>query len=375
MNYKGVKVRVLGENNGYIVLFVLIFSFLLLFFVKGNTYELQKNSSGVYGKFLDYTVPTIKAVSVKNSKPEGEDVSIKEKILDFFGLDVGNPLSLISREVASFPKGNSSEIGKVETDKNKTVIDFLNPFSLKEDWVLKNPGGASSGDSSTQVDNLNLPNLVAPVYDPSLVKPLNLSKPEVFIYHTHTGEGYSPFQGRADSRDENKNVCSVGNIMANDLQTNYGISVIHDKTEHDVIYSNAYARSGETLGKYLKKYNDFKIIIDLHRDSGLNRNTTVTKINGENVAKIMFVLTKKNPHFSKNMELSTSLMNISNKLYPNLCRGINLEYDYGTKYFNQDKSNNAILIEVGQDSNTIEEANATAKYLSRIIAQYLNGKN
>ena len=39
---------------------------------------------------------------------------------------------------------------------------------------------------------------------------------------------------------------------------------------------------------------------------------------------------------------------------------------------NQDMSNNAILIEVGADINTTTEADATGKYIARLLAEYLN---
>ena len=50
-------------------------------------------------------------------------------------------------------------------------------------------------------------------------------------------------------------------------------------------YTIAYENSGVTLAKYIKKYGNFDLIIDLHRDSVLDKNAVTTKINGENVAQ------------------------------------------------------------------------------------------
>ena len=63
------------------------------------------------------------------------------------------------------------------------------------------------------------------------------------------------------------NVVGVGDVLANELEENYGISVIHDKTNHCISYNDSYTRSGETVDKYLQEYGDFKMIIHLHRDS------------------------------------------------------------------------------------------------------------
>ena len=72
----------------------------------------------------------------------------------------------------------------------------------------------------------------------------------------------------SSSSDGTKNVTSVGDVIEEELEKNYGIAVIHDKTVNDKgDYYGAYKKSGATLDKYLKEYGDFKLIIDLHRDS------------------------------------------------------------------------------------------------------------
>lgn len=95
------------------------------------------------------------------------------------------------------------------------------------------------------------------------------------------------------------------------------------------------------------------------------------KIKWRKCSKIYDGNGKKNPHFNKNNNMANNIMNTSNKLFPGFCKGI-YYYNYGTRYFNQDKSNNAVLIEVGADINTTGEAKASAKYLARIIAECLN---
>ena len=192
----------------------------------------------------------------------------------------------------------------------------------------------------------------------------------MLIYHTHTSESYSP--APPDTTDQSMGVCAVGDELQKILQDNYNISTINDKTVHDqVAYTQSYDRSAETLDKYLKKYGGFKLIIDLHRDSIENKTQVTKSINGENVAKFGMVMCKKNPHYDKNNVMATKIQTITDKLFPGLFLNT-INYNYGTRFFNQDKSNNAVLIEVGSNVNTIDEAKNTSKYIARVIAEILN---
>ena len=53
------------------------------------------------------------------------------------------------------------------------------------------------------------------------------------------------------------------------------------------------------MEKYLKEYKDFDLIIDMHRDAVYSKSSVTMNMNGENVAKLMFVLTKKTPPLVK----------------------------------------------------------------------------
>ncbi|MDP4089030.1 MAG: stage II sporulation protein P, partial [Bacillota bacterium] len=230
------------------------------------------------------------------------------------------------------------------------------------------PGNAAAPGSTDSSGNSSTANSID---NPNIKKPLDNTKPEVLIYHTHTTESYDPNGNYND--DPSKNVCAVGDVLTDELENKYGINVAHDKTIHNSSFNASYSRSRETVNKYLNKYGDFKLIIDLHRDAAYSKSTVTTKMNGENVADIRFVLCKKNPHFDKNLAVANSLADISNKYFPGFFKDI-YYYNYGSKYFNQDLSNNAILIEVGANINTMDESKTSGKYIARIIAEYLNGK-
>lgn len=326
--------------------------------VRANNYSSNIKRNMFYVQVLNYTMPAVKATSFNEDDMAENGFSISHMALDMIGLNLKNPISVIGRELAFVGKDD------VNVEEN-TNVDF-NHFKLDDKQVSKDTANSTPINN----ENLNLENKSVTVYDPKLKKTLNTSKPEVLIYHTHTTESYKP--GAPTSTDNTQNVVAVGDILVNELQNNYGISAINDKTIHDLeAYTQSYARSSVTVDKYLKQYKDFKLIIDLHRDSVDDKKAITMKMNGENVAKISLVMARKNPHFDKNMALANEFMDNSDNLFPGFCRGV-IYYNYGTRYFNQDKSNNAILVEVGGDINTSDEAKASAKYISRIIAETLN---
>jgi stage II sporulation protein P len=127
------------------------------------------------------------------------------------------------------------------------------------------------------------------------------------------------------------------------------------------------------LEGYLKKYGDFKLIIDMHRDAGGSKSAVTSKLNGKTAAKIMFVMSKGNPRFKQNQTVVNKLLDISQNLFTGFDKGI---YYYNNKvsHFNAELSSNAVLIEVGSEINTLDEAKESTKYLGRIIGEYINGK-
>jgi stage II sporulation protein P len=353
-------------SNIVIVLVVVVFIAISLNSMKGLL-SAEDTKNYIYISALNHTVPLISNAVADFDDGSREKFSLRNKVLEVFGIDIYNPMTVLSREMSVL---RLTAIKSGHTEK-PTKSFVLNPFNLNENSIFRSPikkddssaeGGQTSGD---------LPNRDVSIYDPSLKKELDLSKPQVLIYHTHTTESFKP--GDAFKDDESKNIVSVGVALARELENNYGISVIHDRTMHSAMYIRSYQRSGETLDKYLAKYGDFDLIIDMHRDSGPPHNVVTTRMNGENVAKIMFVMNRNNPRFAKNQEVVNKLRKISDRLYPDFCRGV-LYYNNGIASFNQNKSDNAILLEVGTDINTLTEAQASAKYIARIIAEYINGK-
>lgn len=359
--------KLINKDKDKIIIKISVFTLLidLLIFmcvfnkVRADTGKSYSKNNVAYIEIINYTLPSIKISNLDKVDRSENSYSIKKLALSLIGIDIYNPEKILAKEVSCFDCDASESKMAFNNSEDSSSGDF----SLNSSDISK----GSSGGKNSNVSN----DAASSAYDPKLKKTLDESKPEVLIYHSHTFEGYKPCKD--DSSDPKKSVCAVGDEIAKELEQNYGISAINDNTVNCIDYNKSYIRSGELLDKYLKNYGDFKMIIDLHRDSEVSQNNLYLKLNGENVAKFMFVMTRKNPHFDKNMMIVNGLVSISNKLFPSLCRGVDY-YDYGINYYNQQKSNNAILLEVGSNLNTLDEAKGTAKYISRIIAEYLKGR-
>lgn len=350
-----------------IVMVVLAISLAIPGIVRASSDEDNRRNM-FYIRIVNYALPIVKNTAFDEDDMVEDQFSLKENILNVLGINTSNPMSILGTELA-FLKEDGLEPGG---QKESIAEAIINPFKLTDSQVSKDQNNSGQTPGTANQDDLNLPDNKVDLYNPGLKKNLNEAKPDVFIYHTHTEESYSP--GPSNTMDQTKNVCAVGDVISNELEKNYGVSTVHDKTVHDVVYNNSYARSAETVDKYMKKYGDFKLVIDLHRDSVDNKKTETIKLNGVNTAKIMLVMSKSNPHFAKNDAVANKIIEISNRLYPGLCKKT-VYYNHGIKNFNQSFSNNAILIEVGSNVNTTDEAKNTGKYLARIIAEFLNGKN
>ena len=192
--------------------------------------------------------------------------------------------------------------------------------------------------------------------------------PEVFIYHTHGSESYS--DSPADnfhSKELDKSVMGVGKVLTDELAKK-GYGVIHNKTYHDISYNQSYSRSLKTAQDTLSQYKSISYIIDLHRDAKdsttrAHDEGTIT-INGERVAKFLFVIGGKSPNAAKTRAFAQKVTDYANKKYPGIALPI-VEKDYAR--FNSFLCDNYLLLEVGSNATSSDEAKATAKYVAEIL--------
>jgi len=369
MRRKGVRKYSNVRKFYSVLLFIIIFLLGLIVPKSAKADNPEKYINYFYVMAINNVLAEIKSSNTKQQSTNSKN-NMKVSPLSFLGIDISNPISIVTKEIAYLDSNEESADISIDNESNgeKRKVFILNPFKLDDNQVSKL--GDKVGDTS-----------IAGIYNPKLKQTLNKAKPRVLIYHSHTTESYlasdKDKSKKTFNMDLTQGVCEVGDVIANDLEKNYGITVINDKTIHNVVdYESSYKKSRITLNKYLKEYGDFDIIIDLHRDGvPLNHKNEKTKINGVDVAKFMFAMTSGNPRYAAQKKLVTSMIGISNKLYPGLMdsRQVYL-YNRGMGFYSQDLSNNAMLIEVGNNNTTITQAKNTGMYLSRIIAEQLNGE-
>ncbi|MBR2916313.1 MAG: stage II sporulation protein P, partial [Clostridia bacterium] len=216
---------------------------------------------------------------------------------------------------------------------------------------------------------------------------LNMSGegPKVLIVHTHGTESYSKegaefyVEGTGDrNTDTSFNVVAVGDKMT-EVFERAGIEVIHDRTMHDKkSYNGSYASSLEAIERYTKEYPSIQVVLDIHRDaivySDGTKAKTVTEIDGEKVAQLMFVVGTNeggltHDKWRENLKFAVKLQNAVNKKYPSLMRGINLRRER----FNGHTTKGSLIIEVGTSGNTLSEAIRGGERCAEIVADFLNG--
>lgn len=181
---------------------------------------------------------------------------------------------------------------------------------------------------------------------------------QILIVHTHGSESYNP-----DDRSENKdaNIIRVGKEMAKVFEEN-GIGVVHSEIMHDIPrFNSSYSKSLETINKELSRHKGINIVLDVHRDAMIAENGDSYKVvcdyNGEKIAQIMFVVgTDANglshPNWKENLKLAMRFQEAINKKCPNLARPIDLR----NERFNQQTTSGTLIIEVGTNGNTLNEA-------------------
>ncbi|WP_027338641.1 stage II sporulation protein P [Halonatronum saccharophilum] len=193
------------------------------------------------------------------------------------------------------------------------------------------------------------------------------------IYHTHTAENYENrgFNARANP-GEKGDVVLVGERLRDVLENKYGISVDHSKKVHDITYGQSYIKSLDTAKSMVDGNDDMKMIFDLHRDAipNGNRNLVTTNIDGEDVAKIMIVVTNDryglpHPEWRENLNFARRLASKMDSMYPGLLREVRI---INNRRYNQHVHPHALLLEVGGTENTVKEAKRSVELFADVIA-------
>jgi stage II sporulation protein P len=200
-------------------------------------------------------------------------------------------------------------------------------------------------------------------------------KKVVHLYFTHNRESYLPYlQGVTDpdlAYHSQLNVTKIGDQLKAGLEAR-GIGTSIDKSDvmGSVKMAGAYSKSGELVREAMATNNDIHYLIDIHRDARRKDKTTPI-INGQAYAQLVFVVGGKNPNYEKNLKLATDLHNLLQEKYKGISWGVLMKKDAGSNgVYNQNLSNNALLIEFGGVDNTFEELNRSAEALADVFSEY-----
>lgn len=193
---------------------------------------------------------------------------------------------------------------------------------------------------------------------------------KIAVYHTHTDESYKPTDGTSSIR-ANGGIFKVGDVFSEKLKS-LGFTVYHDKTPHDPHDAGAYHRSRRTAVKLLKK--NPAIGFDVHRDA-VPASVYSKKINGQSVTKIKMVIGRQNQNKQANLEFAKTMKAAMDKTNPGLFEGIFM----AKGNYNQDLGPKMMLIEVGSDKNSREQAQKGvalfADAVPKVLGVYQNKAN
>lgn len=209
-------------------------------------------------------------------------------------------------------------------------------------------------------------------------------KPQVLIIHTHTTEGYLPYDtGYYNAVDRNRSAdgsCSVVTVGAAVVKAlgEAGITAIQDTTVHDSPqYSGAYSRSAQTVEKALQQYPSIKVVLDIHRDAIMQGETGLVKptvtINGRKAAQMMLLVgvvdtnALPNPYWQQNLALAAQWQKAITDSYPTLMRPLSTV----ASRYNQHLHGCYLLAEIGTEGNSIDEAVYSGEILGKTLATLL----
>ncbi|MBR5288583.1 MAG: stage II sporulation protein P [Clostridia bacterium] len=207
--------------------------------------------------------------------------------------------------------------------------------------------------------------------------------PTVLIYHTHTWEAYEMTQAARytptqtwRTMDDAHNMVRVGEELAR-LLKEHGFSVTHDQTDFEPPnLSSAYTRSLDMLKAREEAGEAYDYILDVHRDAysgDWNGDNCVTGKDGVRRAYVMMLVGKgtgttgagfdERPDWPQNHALAKEITDAMNAIVPGISRDVKTK----TGRFNQHVSTGALLIEVGNNKNTLEEALAACPVIAQAL--------
>lgn len=370
-----------------------------------NYYAAHQDTSEIYRN--EYEMEALSPDGIWYSD-ESDDPSVLENFdeEDDHYVSVGSDLAekvQMENEYTTDEKSNGKRLEIVFTEGKVSYIENYDKSSYANDFVIDNSNTVAVSVSNLiksqySLDKLKqLDYLINTYYivdektkadssvfntDKLLGMDLTIKKdkaaPQILIYHTHASETY------IDSRKgvQEDTVVGPGNYLTQLLES-YGYTVLHDKTAYDMKNgidnrNYAYSTALPYIEKILAENPSIEVIIDLHRDDGPKR---VTTLNGKDTAKIMLfnglcrnsngpIERLENVNLQGNLAFSLQMNLVGRSLFPDLMHRIYLKnYRY-----NMHLATRTLLVELGTDENTVKEAYNAMEPFAAVLDQVLTNR-
>ncbi|GAB3050709.1 stage II sporulation protein P [Virgibacillus ainsalahensis] len=280
-----------------------------------------------------------------------------------------DPRSLLGNELPGFSAyDNRILIAGEGTDYTNLPIESSPPLEevLRErEAVLEEEGESEDpGESKDDQDE------VSPSTEGDIV----------FIYNSHNRESFLPHlpdvTNPHHAHHHEVNITKVSDRLSASLEADGIGTQVADAdisnllNEKGLGYPDSYTASREVVEEAFASNQDIQYIFDLHRDS-IPRDKTTKEINGESYARIMFVVGAEHADHEQNLEIATELHYLIEEKYPGLSRGVLPKKGAGTNgVYNQDLSDNALLIEFGGVENNLEELYRSADAMADVFSEF-----
>lgn len=282
-------------------------------------------------------------------------------------LNPNDPRSLLGRELPGLALFDGKIVVAGEgTDYTNMPIESAPPMEV---MMAEREASQESLDNPKEISEENL---MPPV--------TTNGKKVVHIIHTHSRESFLPELKDTNVANQafhqSVNITLVGERLGRELEKR-GIGVDVDKSDIGAMLSNrgwvygqSYDASREIVKEAISSNKDLQFFFDLHRDAQPRDITTVT-INGEEYARTLFIVGENNKNYEKNLQLATKLHEKLDEKYPGLSRAVILKPAVGGNgRYNQDLSQNSILVEFGGVENTLEETYRSAEAFADVFSEF-----
>ena len=205
----------------------------------------------------------------------------------------------------------------------------------------------------------------------------------VLIVHTHTTESYTPSEkynytptDTDRTLDKKYNMVRIGEEVSAILRKR-GIKVYHDTTINDYpSYNGSYNRSSMRVSDFISGEPSIRIVLDIHRDAiegaGGEKITHNFTFDGKRAASVMLVAGSnlsglEHKNWKENLRFAATLQKHAEEMHPGMMRPIN----FRSQRFNQHLAPGAIIVEIGTNGNTLEEALLGAGCFADALADYI----